>query len=137
MKKLPEKTNLERIGKYGKLRIAGLVLGLIADILITCLFGFVGCVSLPDYSALILFIVVPVPLLFGSLAAAWNWPLPGGIAIILEGLYILAIWLAVFTPTWSPGLTIYVLVFFCLPLFASGTLFICAWSQIRRAHKTD
>lgn len=118
---------LEFIKKYNALRRTGLVFGLVADILLTIVLGFVGCLSQPDFKDVFVYMALPILALFGSLLAAWRWDLAGGMAILAEGLYILVMMLAVYTPGWSPGLTTYALVFFCLPLFVSGSLFISAW----------
>ena len=104
--------------KKQKLRMAGLVIGLIGGVLYLPIFG-AGLV------------------IFGSAALAYKKPLIGGILLIIESLWPMAILAAspLFPTSEALGLAMlwgalpFIVPIFCLPLLASGILFLLSWRE--------
>ena len=104
--------------KKHKLFIAGLISGLISGVLYLPIFG-IGLV------------------IIGSVVLAYKKPLIGGILLIVESLWPVVILAAspLFPSSEALGLAMlwgvlpFIVPIFCLPLLASGILFILSWRE--------
>jgi hypothetical protein len=107
--------------KKRRLCIAGLITGLIGGVLYLPIFG-VGLV------------------IIGSVVLAYKKPLIGGILLIIESLWPMAILAAspLFPSSEALGLAMlwgaltFIVPIFCLPLLASGILFLLSWRERQR-----
>jgi hypothetical protein len=114
-------------GRREKLRLAGLIIGLI-----------VGVRHLPFLEAGLV--------ILGSVALAWKRPLIGGIVLIAEGLWPLALLIAspLFPSSEALGLIMIwasmpvIAIVSCFPLLTTGVLFLLSWREGRRGpHEGD
>jgi len=121
----------ESMGRHEKLRLAGLITG-----------SMVGILYIQRTGASIAGLVFPVAglVIFSSVALGWRRPLTCGIVLIVESLWPLAILAAspLFPSSEALGLAMLwglmpaMGTFMCLPLLASGVLFLLLWREERK-----
>ena len=122
--------NTVKSSRREKLHLTGLILGLMVGVM------YIQRGVAPELTAILVFGGAGL-VIFGSVAVAWRKPLAGGIVLIVESLWPLAILAAspLFPSSEALGLAMVwgmmprIALFMCFPLLASGVLFLLSWRK--------
>ena len=122
--------NTIKSSRREKLHLTGLILGLMVGVM------YIQRGVAPELTAILVFGGAGL-VIFGSVALAWRKPLAGGIVLIVESLWPLAILAAspLFPSSEALGLAMVwgmmprIALFMCFPLLASGVLFLFSWRK--------
>lgn len=124
----------KKSGKLEKFHLAGAIIGLMVGVI------YIQRGIVPELTAILTFGGAGL-VIFGSVTFAWRKPLGGGIVLIVESLWPLAILAAspLFPISEALGLAMIwgmmprIALFMCFPLLVSGVLFILSWREMRKS----